>query len=91
MNNTKFEKLLEPGYIGKVRTRNRMIKTANGTSFIETSGYVGDRALARRVVHPTGDFAMNFWIFLAGCVIVIGGVAWGLSVSGVSTCPVPPR
>jgi 2,4-dienoyl-CoA reductase (NADPH2) len=25
---TKFEKLLEPGYIGKVRTRNRMIKTA---------------------------------------------------------------
>ncbi|OGO32753.1 MAG: hypothetical protein A2Z29_08065 [Chloroflexi bacterium RBG_16_56_11] len=46
MNNTKFEKLLEPGYIGKVRTRNRMIKTANGTSFIETSGYVGDRALA---------------------------------------------
>ena len=24
----KFEKLLEPGYIGKVRTRNRMIKSA---------------------------------------------------------------
>jgi 2,4-dienoyl-CoA reductase (NADPH2) len=42
----KFEKLLEPGYIGKVRTRNRIIKTANGTSFIEPSGYVGDRALA---------------------------------------------
>jgi 2,4-dienoyl-CoA reductase-like NADH-dependent reductase (Old Yellow Enzyme family)/thioredoxin reductase len=26
--NTKFEKLLEPGYIGKVKTRNRMIKSA---------------------------------------------------------------
>ena len=26
--NTKFEKLLEPVYIGKVRTRKRMIKTA---------------------------------------------------------------
>jgi len=28
---------------------------------------------------------MNFWIFLAGCAIVIGGVAWGLAVSGVAT------
>jgi 2,4-dienoyl-CoA reductase (NADPH2) len=42
----EFQKLLEPGYIGKVRTRNRIIKTANGTSFIEPTGYVGDRALA---------------------------------------------
>ena len=46
MSSGKFVKLLEPGYIGKVRTRNRIIKTANGTSFIEPSGYVGDRALA---------------------------------------------
>jgi 2,4-dienoyl-CoA reductase (NADPH2) len=44
--NNRFQKLLEPGYIGKVRTRNRIIKTANGTSFIEPTGYVGDRALA---------------------------------------------
>ncbi len=42
----KFEKLLEPGYVGKVRTRNRMIKAANGTSFIEPTGYVGERAIA---------------------------------------------
>jgi 2,4-dienoyl-CoA reductase (NADPH2) len=27
----RFEKLLEPGYIGKVRTRNRMVKTGAGT------------------------------------------------------------
>jgi 2,4-dienoyl-CoA reductase (NADPH2) len=46
MGSQKFGKLLEPGYIGNVRTRNRIIKTANGTSFIEPSGYVGDRALA---------------------------------------------
>jgi 2,4-dienoyl-CoA reductase (NADPH2) len=45
-SNKRFEKLLEPGYIGKVRTRNRMIKAANGTSFIEPSGYVGERATA---------------------------------------------
>lgn len=45
-SSNRFEKLLEPGYIGKVRTRNRMIKAANGTSFIETTGYVGQRALA---------------------------------------------
>ena len=42
----KFEKLLEKGQIGRVTTRNRMIKTANGTSFIQPDGYVGDRALA---------------------------------------------
>jgi 2,4-dienoyl-CoA reductase (NADPH2) len=42
----QFEKLLEPGRIGRVTTRNRMIKTANGTSFIQPDGYVGDRALA---------------------------------------------
>ena len=42
----RFRKLLEPGYIGKVRTRNRMIKASNGTSFIEPTGYVGERALA---------------------------------------------
>jgi 2,4-dienoyl-CoA reductase (NADPH2) len=46
MTYNRFEKLLEPAYIGRVRTRNRMIKTANGTSFIERTGYVGDRALA---------------------------------------------
>jgi len=46
LSNTRFQKLLEPGQIGRVRTRNRMIKTANGTSFIELTGYVGDRALA---------------------------------------------
>jgi len=28
MSEIRFEKLLEPGYIGKVRTRNRMVKTA---------------------------------------------------------------
>ena len=46
MSNQRFQKLLESGQIGRVRTRNRMIKTANGTSFIEPTGYVGDRALA---------------------------------------------
>jgi 2,4-dienoyl-CoA reductase (NADPH2) len=41
----KFAKLLEKGQIGRVVTRNRMIKTANGTSFIQPDGYVGERAL----------------------------------------------
>jgi 2,4-dienoyl-CoA reductase (NADPH2) len=46
MSHSRFEKLLESGHIGRVNTRNRMIKTANGTSFIQPDGYVGDRALA---------------------------------------------
>ena len=44
--NSRFEKLLEPSNIGRVKTRNRMIKTANGTSFIVPSGYVGERVKA---------------------------------------------
>jgi 2,4-dienoyl-CoA reductase (NADPH2) len=32
-NNPEFQKLLEPYHIGKVKTRNRIIKTASGTSF----------------------------------------------------------
>jgi 2,4-dienoyl-CoA reductase (NADPH2) len=42
----KFKKLLEPAYIGKVRLRNRIIKTASGTSLIEKDGTVGDRMKA---------------------------------------------
>jgi 2,4-dienoyl-CoA reductase-like NADH-dependent reductase (Old Yellow Enzyme family) len=36
----RFEKLLEPASIGKLNLRNRMIKTASGTSFIEPTGVV---------------------------------------------------
>jgi len=31
----RFEKLMEPGYIGSLRTRNRIIKTAAGTGYAE--------------------------------------------------------
>jgi len=41
-----FEKLLEPGMIGPVKTRNRIIKTANGTSFMEEDQTVGPRMIA---------------------------------------------
>ncbi len=42
----RFEKLLEPGMIGPVKTRNRMLKTANGTSFMEADQTVGPRMIA---------------------------------------------
>jgi 2,4-dienoyl-CoA reductase-like NADH-dependent reductase (Old Yellow Enzyme family) len=35
---SRFEKLMEPGYIGQVRTRNRIIKTASGGGFVEKDG-----------------------------------------------------
>lgn len=45
--NSRFAKLMEPGQIGRIRTKNRFIKTANGTSYIEhETGFVGERALA---------------------------------------------
>jgi len=42
----QFEKLLEPGMIGPVKTRNRIIKTANGTSFMEPDQTPGPRMIA---------------------------------------------
>jgi len=41
-----FEKLMEPGMIGPIKTRNRIIKTANGTSFMEDDQTVGPRMVA---------------------------------------------
>jgi 2,4-dienoyl-CoA reductase (NADPH2) len=35
VSSKKFEKLMEPGYIGRVRTKNRIIKTAAGTGYAE--------------------------------------------------------
>ena len=42
----RFEKLLEPGMIGPVKTRNRMLKTANGTSYVEPDQTCGPRMIA---------------------------------------------
>lgn len=42
----RFKKLLEPSYIGKTRLRNRMIKTAQGSSIIEPGGYIGEATKA---------------------------------------------
>jgi 2,4-dienoyl-CoA reductase (NADPH2) len=44
---TSHERLLERGTIGPVTTRNRIIKTANGTSFMESADQtVGERMIA---------------------------------------------
>ncbi len=40
-----YRKLLEPHHIGKVKIRNRLVKTGAGTSFIETDGQVGARII----------------------------------------------
>jgi 2,4-dienoyl-CoA reductase (NADPH2) len=46
-NDTKLKKLLEPYHIGKVKTRNRMFKTAAGTGFFkETDMHPNAKALA---------------------------------------------
>jgi len=42
----RFSKLLEPGRIGRVTTRNRIIKTANGTSYMDEDQNVGPRQIA---------------------------------------------
>jgi 2,4-dienoyl-CoA reductase-like NADH-dependent reductase (Old Yellow Enzyme family) len=45
MSNNNFRRLLEPGYIGGLKTRNRIIKTASGTSFVEPTGFMSQRAI----------------------------------------------
>lgn len=40
-----FPKLFEPGNIGPVEVKNRIIKTANGTSFVDPDQTVGERML----------------------------------------------
>ena len=42
---SKFEKLLEPHYIGKVKTRNRIVKTAAGMSY-QTNDYMNKKSKA---------------------------------------------
>ena len=39
--NTAFKKLMEPGHIGRVSIRNRIIKTAAGTGLMEKDGIIG--------------------------------------------------
>jgi 2,4-dienoyl-CoA reductase-like NADH-dependent reductase (Old Yellow Enzyme family)/ribulose 1,5-bisphosphate synthetase/thiazole synthase len=42
----RFERLMEPGMIGPVKTRNRIIKTANGTSYMDPDQTCGERMIA---------------------------------------------
>jgi 2,4-dienoyl-CoA reductase (NADPH2) len=42
----RFEKLMEPGMIGPVKTRNRIVKTANGTSYVDPDQTCGERMIA---------------------------------------------
>lgn len=46
MSNGSFSRIMEPAYIGKLKLRNRIIKTANGTSFVEPTGFINERMIA---------------------------------------------
>ena len=43
---TKLKKLFEPGRIGPLEIKNRIIKTANGTSYMDEDQTCGDRMIA---------------------------------------------
>jgi 2,4-dienoyl-CoA reductase (NADPH2) len=44
--NPRFNHILQPGFIGRVKTRNRMVKTGSGMALAESTGHVGPRNLA---------------------------------------------
>jgi 2,4-dienoyl-CoA reductase-like NADH-dependent reductase (Old Yellow Enzyme family) len=58
---TRFSKLLEPGMIGPVKTRNRMLKTANGTSFMDPDQTCGDRMVAYYERLAKGGIGFWWW------------------------------
>ena len=43
---TPFPTLFEPGMIGPVKVKNRIIKTANGTSYMDEDQTCGERMIA---------------------------------------------
>src|SRR4030067_150305 len=43
----RFEKLMDPGASGRVRTRNRIIKTASGGGLVEKDGTAGEAIRSR--------------------------------------------
>ena len=64
---TKFKKLLEPGYIGKVQTKNRMFKTGAGTTLGDVSGKVNDRHRAFYGAIARGGIGL---IVVEGCSFI---------------------
>src|SRR5437763_1000689 len=58
MSNGSFSRLMEEAYIGKLKLRNRLIKTASGTSFVEPTGFISDRMIAYYEVIARGGIGL---------------------------------
>ena len=55
---TKFKKLTEPGQIGRLRIKNRMVKPGQSVHFSSKEGYVTDRNLAHYEVIAQGGVGL---------------------------------
>jgi 2,4-dienoyl-CoA reductase (NADPH2) len=64
---TSFEKLMEPGYIGSLRTKNRIFKTAAGTGYAE-NGNPSDRMAGFYAAFAKGGVGL---VIIENC-----GVEW---------------
>lgn len=63
-----FSALSQPGHIGNMALKNRMVVTAMGTNLADTDGYVGQRIIDFHERHAKGG---------AGLVVLgVTGVAW---------------
>jgi 2,4-dienoyl-CoA reductase (NADPH2) len=58
-----FEKLMEPGYIGRIHTRNRIIKTASGTGLLDKDGTVGEAIIAHYEALAKGGVGLIIFEF----------------------------
>ena len=56
----RFEKLTEPGQIGKIKTKNRMVKPAQSMHFATDDGYVSDTNLAFYETVARGGLGLIF-------------------------------
>jgi 2,4-dienoyl-CoA reductase (NADPH2) len=61
----RFEKLLEPGFIGAVQTKNRIIKTASGYGLAEADGAIGPASVALYEKMARGGVGLIIFEFTA--------------------------
>jgi 2,4-dienoyl-CoA reductase (NADPH2) len=65
--NTKFKNLMEPGFIGKVQTKNRLFKTGASSTLGDASGKINDRHRAFYGAIARGGIGL---IVVEGCSLI---------------------
>ncbi len=72
----KFPKLFEPGFVGKMRIKNRLVKAGGQTGFADQDGYVTER----QTIHYKELAMGNVGLIIVGCCCVDNKASKGLDL-----------